>query len=91
MVDPGASGQGRRWCGGLSTGGSHAPGAAPVRRLAVSGAWEGSVGNLVSRSCSLAGLCAVVDAGLVAGYSQFDAVIGKAASFRPPSNATATA
>jgi hypothetical protein len=45
MVEPRALGQGRDWRGGLSTGGPRAPDAAPTTRLAVSGAWEGPVGN----------------------------------------------
>jgi hypothetical protein len=48
MVEPRALGQGRVGYEGLSMGGARAPGAAPTTRLAVTGAWEGPVGNPVS-------------------------------------------
>jgi hypothetical protein len=48
MLNGGLSVKGGMGCGGLSMGGARAPGAAPTTRLAVTGAWEGPVGNPVS-------------------------------------------
>ncbi len=78
IVDRDGLGQGHEWRGGLPTGGIRAPGAAPTTRLAVSGAWEGPVGNPGWRSSSLRGPRGDVAVAADGGLAQWRAVEGDA-------------